>query len=346
MDESDSHQLESQTPERLLVEEQSSGAKMREISGQSTDASIDADAPAPPTIRHIVLSGGGAQGLSFYGFLREANKAGMWNIKDIKTIHGTSIGAFIGAIICMNFEWDILDDFLVKRPWHTIFKLDIQAYLRVFEKKGMVPKTMYEEAMKPLFAAKDLPLNATLQEFYDFTGIEWHSYTTELNQFELVDVSYKTHPNWTVAKALHCTSNLPIVFEPYIEENQLYIDGGTLVNYPINQCISNGADPDEILGLHKRNTIYDKIINDESSFFDYILGLLTRVFDRIVYHTEGEKPKIKYEYFIKDHVVNIENLVASTSSQEERSRLIRIGAELFHQTMDGLRPGDILTNAP
>lgn len=282
-------------------------------------------------IKHIVLSGGGAQGLSFYGFLREANKAGLWNIKNIKTIHGTSIGAFIGAILCMDFEWGVLDDFLIKRPWHTVLKLDIPAYFRVFEKKGMVPKTIYEDAMKPLFAAKDIPLNITLLEFYEITGIEFHVYAAELNKFCIVDISYKSHPDWTVIKALHCTSNLPIVFEPFIEDNQLYIDGGTLVNYPINQCISNGADPDEILGLYKKNDIYNKNITEESSFFDYILGLLSRVFDRIVYYSEGERPNIKYEYFVTDTVVNIDNLISTTSSQEERLRLIKVGANLFYK---------------
>ena len=140
-------------------------------------------------IKHIVLSGGGAQGFSFYGFLRETNKAGFWDLKNIKTIHGTSIGAFIGTILCMGFEWDILDDFLIKRPWHTVLKLDIQAYLRVFEKKGMVPKTIYEETMKPLFAAKDIPLNVTMLEFYQITGIELHLYTVELNKLCTVDIS-------------------------------------------------------------------------------------------------------------------------------------------------------------
>ena len=281
-------------------------------------------------ITHIVLSGGGAQGFSFYGFLREANKSGIWNIKNIKTMHSTSIGGFITAILCMDFEWDVLDDFLIKRPWHTVLKLDLAAYFRVFEKKGMVPKTIYEDAMKPLFAAKDMPVNVTLREFYEATGIEWHVYAADLNELCVVDISYKTHPDWTVTKALHCTSNLPIVFEPYIENGKVYIDGGTLVNYPINQCISNGANPDEILGLYKRNTIFDNQIGENSSFVDYILGLLSRVFDRLVYHTEGERPKIKHEYFVSDSMVNIENLMATASSQEERIRLIQVGVDLFH----------------
>jgi len=290
---------------------------------ENEDVTVDT-----PNIKHIVLSGGGAQGLSFYGFLRESNKAGLWDIKNIKTIHGTSIGAFIGAVLCMGFEWNIIDDYLVKRPWHTVFKLDLNAYLRVFATKGMVPKTIYDDVMKPLFAAKDIPLDVTMREFYEITGIEFHVYAAELNQLCIVDISYKTHPDWKVTKALHCTSNVPIVFEPYIDDDKFYIDGGTLVNYPINQCILTGADPDEILGLYKCSTCYKTVVDEKSSFFDYILGLLSRVFDRIVFHTEGERPVIKYEYYVTDAVVNIDNLAATAASSEERQRLIQVGVDL------------------
>lgn len=286
------------------------------------------DTVETPNIKHIVLSGGGAQGLSFYGFLRESNNAGLWDIKNIKTIHGTSVGAFIGAVLCMGFEWNIIDDYLVKRPWHTVFKLDLNAYLRVFATKGMVPKTIYEDVMKPLFAAKDIPLDVTMREFYEITGIEFHVYAAELNQLCIVDISYKTHPDWKVTKALHCTSNVPIVFEPYIDDDKFYIDGGTLVNYPINQCISTGAEPDEILGLYKRSTSYKTVVGEKSSFFDYILGLLSRVFDRLVFHTEGKRPVIKYEYYVTDTVVNIDNLAATAASAEERQRLIQVGVDL------------------
>lgn len=46
-------------------------------------------------IEHIVMSGGGIVGLSFYGILRESNKRGKWDINNIKTIYGTSVGSIL-----------------------------------------------------------------------------------------------------------------------------------------------------------------------------------------------------------------------------------------------------------
>lgn len=292
-------------------------------------------------IKHIVISGGGHQGLIFYGMLRETHKAGLWNLKNIKTMYGTSVGAFMAVVLCLDFEWSVLDDFFIKRPWHTVLKIDFPSYFRAFEKKGMIDKTIYEDVMKPLFAAKDIPINITMNEFYEHTGIELHIFTTEMNQMKTVDISYKTHPNWSIIKALHSSSTLPIIFEPYIEitddlesnktDTYIYIDGGILMNYPIKPCITNGANPDEILAIYKKNDLYNKDINSESSFFDYIISLLNRVFDKTLRFSEGECPNIKNEYYVVESCVSIEDLVLTSKSIEERQRLIQVGSDRINK---------------
>ena len=45
------------------------------------------------TIKHIVLAGGGPAGFVTYGALRELHINKFWNISDIKSIYGCSIGA-------------------------------------------------------------------------------------------------------------------------------------------------------------------------------------------------------------------------------------------------------------
>ena len=43
-------------------------------------------------IKHLVISGGGANGIKSLGILKELNDHQFWNIKDIKTIYSTSAG--------------------------------------------------------------------------------------------------------------------------------------------------------------------------------------------------------------------------------------------------------------
>ncbi len=72
-------------------------------------------------IRHLVISSGGPAGHMMYSILRTLNLKGVWDIKDIRSIYGSSIGSFAAILIALQYEWETLDDFLIKRPWEKIF---------------------------------------------------------------------------------------------------------------------------------------------------------------------------------------------------------------------------------
>jgi len=72
-------------------------------------------------IRHLVISSGGPAGLMMYSILRTLNLKGVWDIKDIRTIYGSSIGSFAAILIALQYDWETMDDFLIKRPWEKIF---------------------------------------------------------------------------------------------------------------------------------------------------------------------------------------------------------------------------------
>ena len=52
----------------------------------------------PEIIRHIVCSGGGVTGFSFYGILKECYARGIWKVENIKTIYGTSVGSIFAVL--------------------------------------------------------------------------------------------------------------------------------------------------------------------------------------------------------------------------------------------------------
>ena len=52
-------------------------------------------------IKHIVISGGGPTGLLSYGAIRYLAKEHFWNLLDISSIYGCSIGAYIAIIISL-----------------------------------------------------------------------------------------------------------------------------------------------------------------------------------------------------------------------------------------------------
>ena len=189
-------------------------------------------------IKHIVLSGGGTYGFAAYGALKHLHEEGFWNIRNIESIHGTSIGAIYGIILALKYDWNISYDYIIKRPWHKIFNFDMYSVIHSFQKKGIFDKNVIIELFKPLFNGLDIPLDINMLAFYEITKIDLHVYITNLTDFTLVDISHKTHPEWIVIDAVYASSALPILFAPLIKDEKCYLDGGILCNYPIHNCLN------------------------------------------------------------------------------------------------------------
>ena len=233
---------------------------------------IEKDWHSKTTIRHLVLSGGAAGGLYIYGGLKTAHEKGLWKHENIKTIWGTSAGSMLAVCLALKYEWSVLDDYLIKRPWSTVFKMDI---MRLWNEQGIMGKEVIEDVMTPLFAGKGLNPNITMKEFYLETGIEIHLFLTELDclksEFCSVDVSHKTHATWRVMDAVYASCCIPFVFIPYeiseitemIEKRRIFLDGGIVTSFPFSNCIqSPEVDESEVFYLNKSKIITEKEIEE------------------------------------------------------------------------------------
>lgn len=168
-------------------------------------------------IRRLVLSGGGIWGFSCYGALRESAKANFWNIDNIVSIHATSVGSMLAVMMALKYDWDVLNDFLIKRPWHQIFKFDLYSIISSVEKRGIFDKKCIDDMFEPLFSGKDIPIDVNMKDFYDKTGVELHFFSVQMNNnFCKVDFSHTTHPEWRLLDVVYCSCCLPILFSPFL----------------------------------------------------------------------------------------------------------------------------------
>ena len=232
------------------------------------------------TIQHIVLCGGGPTGFITYGILKQLHLNKFWSLENIKSIYGTSVGGLVGILIALKYKWDWMDDFLIKRPWSNIFGSNQPSILNIFQGKGIIPQTFFELALAPLLEGKGLSKDITLKEFYDKTLTELHLITTDINPKHVrkIDISYKTHPNLKLIKAVGMSSTIPLIFEPVCEDGACYLDGGLLCNYPLNACIeSQKCKLDSILAIRNVWKYPVSIVDDNSSFLDLINVLLKRI---------------------------------------------------------------------
>jgi predicted acylesterase/phospholipase RssA len=258
-------------------------------------------------------------------------------------MYATSAGSIILVIIALNFEWDIIDDYLIKRPWNTIYKMGVYSILDAFNKKGLFDIDVIKETFLPLFKAKDISIDMTMLEFYEFTKIELHIIITDMNNFESIDISYKTHPDWKVIEAVYCSSAIPIFMSPYFKDSKMYYDGGILMNYPIDFCLENKErELEEIISIKMNNIDNIDITEEDKTIFDYLLLLFLKILLKI--SKEKNCQKLKNEIRINSTSITFEKLYNCLYKMENRQTLIEDGiknADAFLDMQNGVASGDI-----
>jgi predicted acylesterase/phospholipase RssA len=275
-------------------------------------------------IKHLVISGGGHSIFCTCGAFEELIKREKLVYSNIKTIYATSAGGIVGTIFCMNFDWAlVVKDYMIKRPWHEAILISTSDIFAAYTKRGIFDKKYIEIIFKPLFSAKDLSMNITMKEFYEYSKIELHLFSLELHDFQTINISHKTHPNMELLTAVYMSSAFPILFAPFMEEGKYYMDGGIITNYPLQQCINDGHLPDEIIGFRNeyvykddQNGIY---IDESSTILDYISCFLYKIIYTI--STEHKQNKIANEVIYKIPVVSFFYMKKVMESQEDRKEL-------------------------
>ena len=277
------------------------------------------------------MSGGGGIGLAFYGILRESCKAGFWKMSDIETMHSTSAGSIVmmSLPIIESIGWDSYDDFLIKRPWERVFEISADRVFKSYSNVGLFDRETFEVALQPLFSSVDLSLNTTLQDFYEFSGVEMHWYSTNLDEYRLEDISYKTHPNWTVIDATYCSAAFPIMFRPGNVNGVSYSDGGTFCGYPLMRCVPLVENTDEIFGLCKNN--YHKTRGctkptDYANLLDYLSDLVLKTVDCL---EEEEKIQIKHMICVQGENTTVVEVIDALKTAESRSAKIQTGVDAW-----------------
>ncbi len=225
------------------------------------------------TIKHIIINGGGPSGLISYGILRYLHDKEFWNIENIKSMYGTSIGALCCVFFSLKYDMKYLDDYIIKRPWDKVHnKINIDDVLNIFNMQGITNiEKFVSNTFKLLFEALNLNFDEiTMEEYYNYCKIELHFFTSEINNFKKVDLSYKSHGNLKLKDALCMSAAYPILFKPIYINDECYIDGGLFVNYPLIECIEEQkCELNEIIGIKDSYSIYNKL-KEESSFIEYL----------------------------------------------------------------------------
>jgi len=177
----------------------------------------------------LVLSGGGARGISHIGAIKALEEYGVK--PDI--ISGTSAGAFVGALIAYGYTSDEI--------FEMILKTRFSSYLRFgFSSGGLLKIDRVEEIIKKYipensFEALKIPLIVT---------------ATDLHAGE--EVTFRKGELGKVVLASCC---LPGIFKPLHWQGRDLIDGAIFNNLPVAPV---EKEADYIIGIHCNPLLFSK----------------------------------------------------------------------------------------
>jgi len=277
------------------------------------------------TIKHLVISGGGPIMIQVLAAIQHLEQNSFLSLDTIESIYGTSAGAIVGVLMCLKYDWETINDYIIKRPWQDVFPVKVQNIFDAYTKKGLFDSKTIEKCFKPLLDAKDIPMDIHLEDFYKLSNIELHFFSFEINEYKVQDISYLTHPTLPLMTAIHMTCALPVLVNPVCIENKCYIDGGLACNYPLNYCIESGKLPDEILGFKNKYSDEKNNINSESTLLDFLLSFLFKAVFSV--NTDHNQPQLKNEVVCDAKYLNIDVLRSALSNIEVRRGLFTNGTE-------------------
>jgi len=274
------------------------------------------------TIKTLVLAGGAYKGLMLLGALNYLNSIHFYTISDITDIYGTSVGSLIGVILCLKLDWNDIVDYTINKPWDKIIKGPSEMILNIIKKKGMFDRTFFESIFVTLFKHCGLNISSTLQDLFNFSKICLNLFSVNLTTFKLERLNYKTHPNLKIIDAVYMSCSLPIVFQPVKYKKNYYVDGGLINPYPLNVCLDDVVDKDEILSLDIINEDFSPL-DENTSLFSFGYYLFYRLMKES-YNYKVDK-KIKNEIIFPAQHLNLSDAQLLIKSADKRKEYIKKG---------------------
>ena len=270
-------------------------------------------------IKHLVLSGGAYKGIYGISILRELFESEYLLYENIENIYAASIGTVIGVLICLKNDFKDIEEYFVNRPWGKVKdKLLAKSSLTdIYSKKGFFDKKIFEIFINSFLKLNNLKKDITLKELYEFSKITLHIHSVRLNDYKLIKFNHMTYPDLKVIDAIYMSSSIPVVFKPYFYENSYYIDSGFLNSYPVNICLDDNHDIEEIFGLTYEPGDNKTEISEDDNVFTFV----NCIFRNMIDNNDVSKKyvdKLKYEIIVYLDNINSDDAITMMVDKNKR----------------------------
>eukprot|EP00520_Triparma_pacifica_P009743 CAMPEP_0118634888 /NCGR_PEP_ID=MMETSP0785-20121206/1786_1 /TAXON_ID=91992 /ORGANISM="Bolidomonas pacifica, Strain CCMP 1866" /LENGTH=438 /DNA_ID=CAMNT_0006525891 /DNA_START=305 /DNA_END=1622 /DNA_ORIENTATION=- len=233
-----------------------------------------------PTLKYLVLEGGGVKGIAYGGAILALEEAGL--MKEIKGVAGSSAGSQAAAMIATGYSGrEIVDEllaldftmFLSDGSWNPL--ADVHDFIN---KYGWFSGETATMALEDKILSKTGIMNATMEQLHSATGFDLRVTSVDVVTRSLVYITRETFPTMPVSTAVRASSSIPYFFRPVRYGKHVFVDGGCIRNLPHDafpESSEGGAGKGSVMALSLRDvTVGD---SEVGNIFDFTAALAETV---------------------------------------------------------------------
>lgn len=273
-------------------------------------------------IENLVLEGGGVLGMAYAGAIEALHEKQL--LSDVKRAAGTSAGALVATLVSLRYSAKEIKEIVNG----TNFKKFEDHFdpLRVPFKYGLYRGNYLLKWIKNIIETKTGNKDATFRDLHLGGFRELKVFACDLTSTTIKEFSFQETPDVKVAESIRASMSIPLFFNAWKfpdgnPDDHIYVDGGTMYNYPINAFENSLTTLGFFFEVHTPKKVEELKYNH---IFDYIELLFKALLDsqKVVFQRNKEEMAI---------TVLIDTLgIAPTNfkiTEDEKMKLFNSGKE-------------------
>ena len=276
-------------------------------------------------IKNIVFSGGSVKGISHCGAIMALEELEISS--KVKRIAGCSIGSVVATFFALGFNSDKMFKIIKCTNFQNLkttheeslskFSTIFNGTGNIISKYGIYNNNGRKEWLRKLLIDNGISENITFQQIFENYKKELIIVGTNLNTNSLTYFSPKSTGNMTVLDAMLISTCIPLIFEPITFNNEQYVDGGVMCNYPIE--VFRHIDPNlkQTIGFLTSTSKTNNQIKDIYSFLDSLISTVYLAINDILNDSSIQNRTIFVCKNIKQNRSSIINFEITESEKEE-----------------------------
>ena len=200
----------------------------------------------PAEYTNLVIEGGGVLGIAYVGAIKALENYGI--MSNITNYAGASAGAIIAGALACGADSKYIEDIMSHMNFKKFidYGSKVRAVYNTLYHNGACPGDYFSGWYEDIILQLTGNGKITLQQVHNKFGGRLVISVVNISKRVVEFWDYKNKPDMPLVVAVRASMSIPGIFMPVEISGDLYIDGGTLCNYPIKAFHLDSANGDII----------------------------------------------------------------------------------------------------